>query len=178
MRYVCLGDSLTEGFMIGQSWVELLDTGDEYINKGICGDTTSGMVTRFKNDVIVNEPDCLVLMGGTNDIFMETDIKFIIENIYYMLRMAIKEDIQILLGIPPKTYIRQKFIFRGHEAEIDEVMEDYRQSLMLFCQENDINYIDFNQGLSTRHYFRDGVHPNQKGHKVMAENFVEQVYSV
>ena len=44
MKIICLGDSLTAGCGLrrGENWVELLreQTGDEWINAGVCGSTS------------------------------------------------------------------------------------------------------------------------------------------
>ena len=72
MKFVCLGDSLTEGYGVRAEmcWVSLLPelTGYQWINAGISGDTTSGMLARLDRDVISRSPDGAVLMGGVNDI--------------------------------------------------------------------------------------------------------------
>ena len=48
MKIVCLGDSLTYGFMVRRSkiWTKLSEdkTGFEIINEGISGDTSGGML--------------------------------------------------------------------------------------------------------------------------------------
>lgn len=69
----CMGDSLTEGYLISEKscWPSLLDkeTGLKIINCGICGDTTGGMLARFYEMVIVPKPNYVIIMGGTNDIW-------------------------------------------------------------------------------------------------------------
>jgi acyl-CoA thioesterase I len=58
MKIVCIGDSLTEGLGVDKqkSWPIILGELGKMvvINKGISGDTTSGMVSRFYQDVIGN----------------------------------------------------------------------------------------------------------------------------
>lgn len=56
MKIVCLGDSLTYGFGVSRSnsWTNIVneETRLEIVNKGINGDTTSGMLARFNEDVV------------------------------------------------------------------------------------------------------------------------------
>ena len=70
-----MGDSLTEGYGIPQHtrWSNLLanETGLPIINSGISGDTTAGMLARFKPMVLDHQPSHVIIMGGTNDIYMD-----------------------------------------------------------------------------------------------------------
>ena len=69
---VGLGDSITDD---DQSWLEILRRliarrrpEDEIaiLNEGVSGDTTSQMISRFL-DVVLEEPDWIVCLAGTND---------------------------------------------------------------------------------------------------------------
>ena len=74
MKIICLGDSLTAGCGLrrGENWVELLreQTGDEWINAGVCGDTSTGILVRLQTEVLPQRPDEVLLMGGDNDIML------------------------------------------------------------------------------------------------------------
>ncbi len=76
---VCLGDSITAGYGLraGENWTDLLQKKHpeiRLINRGISGDTTSGMLARFKRDVIREKPDDVMIFGGLNDFFMEASV--------------------------------------------------------------------------------------------------------
>jgi acyl-CoA thioesterase-1 len=69
---VGLGDSITDD---DQSWLEILRhllaqrrPQDEItvLNEGVSGDTTSQMISRFL-DVVLDEPDWILCLAGTND---------------------------------------------------------------------------------------------------------------
>jgi acyl-CoA thioesterase-1 len=69
---VGLGDSITDD---DQSWLEILrhllarrgpQDGIAVLNEGVSGDTTSQMISRFL-DVVLDEPDWILCMAGTND---------------------------------------------------------------------------------------------------------------
>jgi len=81
---VCIGDSLTFGYGVNESegWVSIVSTRikENIINKGIPGDTTYGMKKKFKNDVVNYKPSKVLIMGGTNDIFLKVDIDTIFNN--------------------------------------------------------------------------------------------------
>jgi lysophospholipase L1-like esterase len=44
--------------------------GIEFVNCGINGDTTGGMLTRLQDEMTAHSPDKVLLMGGGNDIFI------------------------------------------------------------------------------------------------------------
>ncbi|MCP4690478.1 MAG: lysophospholipase, partial [Desulfobacterales bacterium] len=60
-RIVCLGDSLTEGADLEKSsgWTALVENalGVEVVNRGMGGDVTGGMLSRFYPDVVTLKPD-------------------------------------------------------------------------------------------------------------------------
>jgi len=89
--FVALGDSLTRGFMpydpsrplgFGIPYTSYLDnlvlTGlsekgldavARFVNLGVNGDTTRGMLWRFKTEVVPLEPDYVIVWGGINDLY-------------------------------------------------------------------------------------------------------------
>ena len=71
MKIVCIGDSLTSGFGVfkDKRWTELMIKNHKLniINKGINGDTTTGMLCRFFDDVLSLKPSLAIIMGGCND---------------------------------------------------------------------------------------------------------------
>ncbi len=60
MKIVAIGDYITEGFPYSpsDSWVELAsrELGINIINRGVCGDLTGDILTRFPQDVIASNP--------------------------------------------------------------------------------------------------------------------------
>lgn len=66
-KFVALGDSITYGypFTPQESWVEILRqrTGWKVINAGISGDTLGDMAGRLNRDVLVHNPQVVMLLG-------------------------------------------------------------------------------------------------------------------
>ena len=76
MKLICIGDSFTRGFGVKkkESWVSQISIENaDVINMGINGDTTSGMLARFTNDVILEKPNYVLITGGTNDFISGSD---------------------------------------------------------------------------------------------------------
>ena len=59
LEIVCIGDSLTYGYKLKKSevWTKLIENkyGIKVLNKGINGDSTGGMLSRFYRDVVGNK---------------------------------------------------------------------------------------------------------------------------
>jgi len=73
-KIVCIGDSITWGGYTSPTYPELLQTrlnnvssGWTVINEGLNGNTTAQMLARFQTDVVVKNPQYVVIMGGAND---------------------------------------------------------------------------------------------------------------
>lgn len=68
-KVLCLGDSLTYGYGVGRSecWAALAvrNMGREFVNCGVCGDTSCGMLARFPSLVAEHRPDAVFVMGGS-----------------------------------------------------------------------------------------------------------------
>lgn len=103
MKIVCLGDSLTFGFKMTRenTWPRIVEKelNIKVLNKGICGDTTAGMLSRFRADVIDEQPTHLILMGGTNDLVFQLEKSIIYSNIATMIYQAYHYNIILIVGI-------------------------------------------------------------------------------
>lgn len=176
-KIVCMGDSLTEGYGIDTScrWSDLLsnDMNIEIINSGISGDTTAGMLARFKSMVIDYSPSHVIIMGGTNDLSLNISDEQVIGNILAMTRYARYYDIKSVIGIPAKVYHNKNILWDSIFLDQDILkkrMEVYRNKLKRFAIEDECSYIDFSAGMTSDLYLEDGLHPNEAGHKIMMEN--------
>ncbi len=175
-KIVCMGDSLTEGYMIdlSQRWSEWLkkSLGMEIINSGISGDTTGGMLSRFKPMVIDHEPTHVIIMGGTNDVSLNIPDEQILANIYAMTRQAKHYGIQSIIGIPTPYFYEDTPMGKSFFLEsqrLSERIAEYSDKLREFVKEDGQPMIDFSQGLTPELFLEDGVHPNEEGHAQMAE---------
>ena len=73
---ICIGDSLTYGYGVhrAQCWTKLAAemSGWTIVNRGVCGDTTGGMLVRMREilreGIGEKNERCFLLMGGCNDI--------------------------------------------------------------------------------------------------------------
>lgn len=183
---VCLGDSTTYGYMITRKkvWPSILNNkfaeeGKDIniINKGINGDTTSGMIARFERDCLNENADLLILMGGVNDIFMFQNIDKIKDNIKLIVETSNKNNVDIIL-FTPIPFIKEIFTF--FEADnldgFENTLKEYVSWINDYTKENNIKSIDvynmfMNNIFKSNKYediYFDGVHLSENGHNVFA----------
>lgn len=188
MKIVCLGDSLTAGYGVCQTdcWVSLAAEETQYtwINSGICGDTTGGMLARLTADVFSHSPDCVVLMGGSNDIFIAGSWNWAKANIMAMVHQSVANNIRPVIGIPiplsPNTTQPQRKSFLDYRSAAEEI-QAYSDWLRFLCADLQLRILDFGKVFeacfseydSPSLYLPDGIHPSVEGHRIMAEAAVK-----
>lgn len=165
---VFMGDSITEGWP--QQTPSFFVAGR--IGRGISGETTAQMLTRFQQDVIDLKPRVVHIMAGTNDIAglvalispEETEA-----NIRSMLELAKAHGIGVILAsIPPADH----FSWR-QGLETASKIRALNRWLSAYAKTSGAVYVDYwsvlHDGDAMRKSFTaDGVHPNEAGYKTMA----------
>ena len=96
-KVIFFGNSIT------QSWSDYTDFFNKngYINKGISGQTTDQMLLRFKEDVVNENPYCVVILAGINDLAQNNgpiSLEDIFENIKSMIKIANDNNIKVILS--------------------------------------------------------------------------------
>lgn len=169
IKIISIGDSITYGYPYtpSLSWLNMAATqlNINYVNKGINGDTTDGMVRRFERDVLRHNPSHVIIMGGTNDAYARIAIDQIINNICDMVGLAVQNDITPIIGLPIPC----------NDLEEEQLLRQYRKDIQQFAADNNIDIIDFHEvmvdesGVSIKEGLHcDGLHPNEVGYEVMA----------
>lgn len=171
LKVVILGDSLTEGYGVHQDLAfpalvqkKFQDIGRkdvQIIASGVSGATTSSGVPRLKW-LLKSKPQVLVLALGSNDGLRGFKISEIQKNLSETIELAQKNNMKVFLSelkMPPnygKTYTKD------FESLFKELAHKYKIPLVPFLLENVGGNSKLNQS--------DGIHPNEKGHAIMAEN--------
>ncbi len=191
---VCHGDSLTEGSDLGKNytWPHLVEnkTKVTVINSGIGGDTSGGLLGRFYQDVVRYQPEMVVILGGTNDLWWDLDSNLILANIFAMACQAQYRNIVPIVGLPLPLYmenIRHQNMMApiaGWDKCLNKLAE-LVDALALAVKESDIACLDFyhlfldkNENVQGKYFLEDGLHPNKLGHLLMAEKMVELLHSL
>ena len=170
-RAVFMGDSITDG------WAKKSPdffSSNNFVGRGISGQTTSQMLVRFRRDVIDLSPKYVVILAGTNDIALNNgliSLENILGNLQSMCELARAHKIKpILCSVLPADRYRWRKEIKpaGEIVKLNEMIRDYAKSAR-------IPYIDYhsvlrdeNNALPQKHA-ADGVHPNVECYKIMEE---------
>ena len=190
---VCHGDSLTEGSDLnpGYTWPLLVENQVKVkiINSGIGGDTSGGMLGRFYQDVVRHNPEMVLIMGGTNDLWWDLDINLIQANIFAMTSQAEFHNIAPVVALPLPLYIenirQQKMMapIGGWDNCIRKLAR-LVEALAASAGESDIACLDFYHlflddtgEVQGNNFLEDGLHPNKDGHLLMAAQAAELLKS-
>lgn len=175
MRLICLGDSLTEGYDISESfrWTNLLmdDLNIEIINAGISGDTTAGMLARCERLLIDHEPSHLIVLGGINDLWFGLKDEYILSNLHAITRQTRYYNVQFIIGIPTPAF--NLIELNSIQENYSECVRSFRTTLINYCKSEEVPYIDFSQNITSDHMLADGIHPNKKGHEHMKNTILD-----
>jgi len=168
-RVVFMGDSITELWKVAHP--EFF--GENYIDRGVSGQTTAQMLVRFRQDVIALKPAVVHIMAGTNDFAGNggpTTLDAIKNNIASMVDLAIANEIRVVLGsVPPAG----AFPWRPTVLEPAQHIVEMNEWLRRFAREKNLIYVDYHEPLADERdamkqtFSNDGVHPNRDGYSVM-----------
>ena len=168
-RIVFMGNSITEGW---SNFDSIFFSKNQFINRGIGGQTTPQMLLRFKQDVIDIKANTVIILAGINDIAENTgpiSLKQILGNIISMCELANQNNISVILcSVLPAN----KFPWEPKITPTQKVIE-LNKMLLEYANSKSITYVDYyskmvddKQGLIPA-YGYDPVHPNQEGYVVM-----------
>ena len=165
---VFIGDSITQ--LWGQEKTGHPDffSKNNYVNKGISGNKTTDMLSRFQKDVIDLDPYCVVIEGGTNDIAAFTS-ENILERIKKMAETARKAHIDVVVGsVPPSNSFPKLPDFRPEDRiiELNGMIKQWADSEGIPYVDYYSVLVDDQKGLKEA-YQKDTVHPNAKGYTAM-----------
>ena len=187
---ICLGDSLTYGYGVrrAQCWTELAAemSGWNVVNRGICGDTTGGMLVRLREilreEIGERDERCFLLMGGCNDIFFSGSSTGARENMAAMAHQLFAEGEMPLIAVGPGIADGSYPSMWSDLVDFPEagkVIRQYYEWLERFCSSFGVRMIDFRgdfrdrEGNIRTELYLDGLHLNPEGHRVMAERVVK-----
>ncbi|MBC7752825.1 MAG: arylesterase [Moraxellaceae bacterium] len=170
-----LGDSLTEGYGVKQSeaFPALIDERlkKEKINwkvksAGSSGSTSASGLERIKW-LSKSKPDLILLLLGSNDGLRGIKPEDTEKNLNATVAWAKENKIEIILGqlyMPPNY---GKEYTRSFEIVFKSVAEKNKIPLADFLLKNVAGKPELNQP--------DGIHPNEKGHKIVADNIYKNI---
>ena len=131
------------------------------------------MLVRLRPDAIKLNPKMIIINGGTNDIAGNMGLvtsEMIIDNIYSMVDISIRNNIDVLLSSILPFY---KYPWNENVKNPPKIISFINSNLKKFCKDNGLIYIDYYSSMVDKKkglksiYGYDGVHPTISGYKVM-----------
>jgi acyl-CoA thioesterase I len=171
VKVVCLGDSLTEGYgvdkdkaypaLVQQKFAEK-NQSIKIINAGISGSTSASAVDRFRWYLKGDPPQALFLSLGANDGLRGQNVDGMKKNLRDVITLAKSHGVQVLLAgmyMPPNY--GKAYTTAFHKVFTDLAKEE-NLPLMPFLLDGVALHSELLQA--------DKLHPNEKGHRIVAEN--------
>jgi lysophospholipase L1-like esterase len=156
---VMLGDSLSQWFPNDR-----LPTASTWLNQGISGETTRGILAR-SGDLANAQPHTIYVMAGVNDIKRGVSDREIIQNL--------SQTLQRLRQRHPNAQIVLQSILPTRSPQIqNDRIAGLNQWLSVMAQRQGAYYLDVHQYFAARDgYLRsdlttDGIHLNERGYGV------------
>jgi len=172
---LCFGDSLTYGAGASHAyWYHLQNnTSLNVIGIGYPGYTSSALSGVFSHEVTDHHPKYLLLLAGTNDFILSTNISTVKDNLENMYTWSLDNGIiPIPLTVLPTG---------GLNVTINNQIIELNQWIRDYSKANNLNYIDlyaiFEEpgvpGKMNANYTIDGLHPNEQGYILMSRSIVD-----
>jgi lysophospholipase L1-like esterase len=168
---VFMGNSITQG------WARQRPdffAGNNYLGRGISGQTTSQMLVRFRRDVLDLQPTAVVILAGINDIARNTGfitVENTFGNIVSMVELAQAHKIKVILCSVLPAYA---FKWRPGIAPAEDVIR-LNKYLKEYAIANKHAYVDFHTAMKDERnglpekLAADGIHPNAEGYAIMEQ---------
>ena len=167
---VFLGDSITQNGI----WNEFFP-GVSLVNRGIKGDTTSGILSRLSN-VLKLQPQKIFLMVGVNDVHLKVPVNEIYDNYKKIIETIRKKLPRTTIYIQSVLPIEESKL-RISNADIDKV----NSAIKGLADGHSVIYIDINSRLKTADnqlnpkYTVDGEHIKGQAYKIWVAQIIRYI---
>ncbi|MGA3028378.1 MAG: SGNH/GDSL hydrolase family protein [Bryobacteraceae bacterium] len=171
-RIVFLGDSITDDWRLNEYFPD-----QDFVNRGISGQTTDQMLGRFEADVVRLHPFAVLIFGGTNDIGRGMAVSAVENNIRMMAGLAQFNGIKVLLAtlLPVSDYHKDVSPdFERSTWRPPERIRELNRWIQGFCGEKGYTFVNYYSevvdaaGFLKPDLSDDGLHPNSRGYRIMA----------
>ncbi len=193
---MCLGDSLTVGYQSPNPYsgyaetpytdmlepmarVRLQELGLKgyeafFINKGINGDSTDGMLDRFRTSVEAERPDYVIIWAGMNDLYAGREPGRVMKNLARLYARTLDtESKPIACTLTPME----------DDGRMNSRIRELNTLLTEHCDDKGIRVVDLFSSLAGPDgrlnplYSSDGVHLSLQGYAAVARTIFDEVVS-
>jgi len=196
VSFVCLGDSLTVGYQspspyggyVETPYTDILEPmarvrlqelglkGYEafFINKRINGDSTDGMLGRFRTSVEAERPDYVIIWAGINDLYAGREPGQVMGNLVRLYAKAIETGSKPIACTLTPTEA---------DDHMNTRIREFNALIAEHCDEKGIREVDLFSSLAgpdgrlSPVYSDDGVHLSSQGYAAVARTVFDEVVS-
>ena len=165
----------------------------EVINAGVNGEIVTQAIRRLDRDVLKRKPDIVTIMFGGNEAgfyrpetrgFADTPrvpLEVFAATVAKIVKRTRAAGITVVLMTCPPMTER----YWGNRLEpyqkngINFLVKDYAQAMRDVAAKTGVELIDvyraFEEDPATRGYFPDGLHPDARGHRLIAKLLIERL---
>jgi len=187
-KIVFIGNSIINGFPHKRSecFVSRFRdlTGLDVINKGINGETTEQVKSRFEKDVLSHKPTRVYLLTGTNDFIYSTATpNEAFASLLDLGHAAIAHSIQPILMTPlmiDGTLAERRWLEGTDYEKVAKELSLLKDLMMALSSKEGIavidtqtHYMSLYDTANVEEYLSDGLHPTILGHAALAEFLFE-----
>ena len=175
---VLMGDSITD------SWLRNdpdFFKANNLQGRGISGQVTSNMLTRFRRDVVDHHPKYVVILAGINDIARNNgyiSLENTFGNIVSMCEIAKANKIKpVLCTLVPSAYIRWRPAIKDTKEQVAALNAMIKE----YAKAHHYKVVDYatlladEKGETRADLSGDSVHPNLEGYKLMEEALMKVI---
>jgi len=180
---VCLGDSLTAGYGastpgtddISRSYPAYLQkkTKISVINAGVSGNTTGQGLYRVDTDVLLKDPQIVIILLGANDYFQGLSISSIQDNLQKIINKVNSGNRKIYLAKFYSGAMVKSFLTLSGITDTAQQANLINQFDTMFSTLASINNVELIDDIWTGVWgihMSDNHHPNAIGYEIMANN--------
>jgi len=207
MRILFFGDSITQGFWDSHGgWVERIrkhyddlaredlqnNNKPEVFNLGVSGDTTINLITRIENEIVARkwQDDALVVVIaiGTNDNLIENDVQRVLPDHFKSNIVEIVDKVRnhtnklVLVGIPACDESFTSPVSWGNFYYKNSELQSSEKIIQQFAEKNSILFVplfdEFKTKMEAKKLLADKFHPNDEGHKIIAEKVLDVISGI
>ena len=177
-KVVFMGNSITDGWWPKDSTF-FID--NNFLDRGISGQTTSEMLVRFRQDVINLKPKAVVILAGINDIAHNNGVislENVFGNIVSMAELARYTKITPIICSVLPAY---DFPWRRGMNPAPKVIE-LNKMLKAYADKEGLTYVDYHSAMKDerdglpKNLASDEVHPTLEGYKIMEKIVLEAIH--
>jgi lysophospholipase L1-like esterase len=137
-----------------------------FVNRGVVGELTEDMLSRFDREVMESRPDAVIILGGSNDLGWGLEPPVIAGNLMQLVDQALTAGIQPVTCTVPSVLGFDEGI--RPRLELNRLIQKQSSDRGVVCVDLFTPTSD-SAGRLRAEYSNDGLHLSAAGYETMAE---------